>query len=484
MIPKLIAVPGRVLAVPNVQYRDKSSIIPEGGSWNMSKHKFFTGARIGCWSYLCIRYSNASDPYNGQLPGHINEFHNALRGAGIDAQAVMTGGIHVILDRCQGKEHIEKELHGAFQKFDALKQKPSMMLVVLPEVDTTIYKVVKFLGDIRFGIHTVCVIGHKFCKPNGQRQYFGNVALKFNLKAGGTNQAMDDGRLGIIGEGKTMVVGIDVTHPSPESHKDAPSVAGMVASIDKRLGQWPAILSVQQRRKEMVSELDQMLRSRLDLWRQKNNQTLPENILVFRDGVSEGQYATVLEVELPQLRNACKEKYPPSQTEKGLPRFSIVIVGKRHHTRFYPTAERDADQKSNPRNGTVVDRGITEVQNWDFFMQAHTCIQGTARPAHYYVVVDEIFRARYDKRPPFPNGNTADALEDLTHNMCHLFGRATRTVSLCPPAYYADLLCDRGRCYIKAFDESSTESGGAPVMAQMQNDVTIHTKLRNSMFYI
>jgi hypothetical protein len=41
--------------------------------------------------------------------------------------------------------------------------------------------------------------------------------------------------LGIIDQNKTMVVGIDVTHPSPGSASNAPSVSAMVASVDKNI---------------------------------------------------------------------------------------------------------------------------------------------------------------------------------------------------------------------------------------------------------
>ena len=43
--------------------------------------------------------------------------------------------------------------------------------------------------------------------------------------------------------------------------------------------------------------------------------------------------------------------------------------GKRHHTRFYPTEAENADSKGNPKPGTVVDRGVTAVYNFDFFLQ-------------------------------------------------------------------------------------------------------------------
>lgn len=184
------------------------------------------------------------------------------------------------------------------------------------------------------------------------------------------------------------------------------------------LGQWPADLRIQESRKEMVSELGSMLKSRLELWKiQGKHAAFPENLLVFRDGVSEGQYETVLNTELPLLRKACIDLYPPQDTKKGLPHITIIIVGKRHHTRFYPTAVSDADRSGNPKNGTIVDRGVTEVRYWDFFLQSHTALQGTARPAHYYIVLDEIF-AKRKVSPPFQN--VAEMLEDLIHNMCYL----------------------------------------------------------------
>jgi eukaryotic translation initiation factor 2C len=190
-------------------------------------------------------------------------------------------------------------------------------------------------------------------------------------------------------------------------------------------------------------------------------------------------------LELPLIRNACRQAYPATATKQGFPKITIVICGKRHHTRFYPVVEANADRSSNCEPGTVVDRGVTEVRNWDFFLQPHACLQGTARSCHYYVILDEIFRGRPVKPP---HANTADALEELTHNMCHLFGRATKAVSLCPPAYYADLLCTRLRCYLAdQFDPSdnsaapSVASGTAPPPVF---NVQIPENMRDTMFYI
>lgn len=53
---------------------------------------------------------------------------------------------------------------------------------------------------------------------------------------------------------------------------------------------------------------------------------------------------------------------------------------ERHHTRFYPTTEsvtlagkdvKTADKDGNPVPGTVVDRGVTAVYEYDFFLQGN-----------------------------------------------------------------------------------------------------------------
>jgi eukaryotic translation initiation factor 2C len=486
--PKLIAVPGRVLTGPNVRYKDGKPAQTRSASWNMQGVEFSTRSKLSSWTYLLISSPRSPDAWRNEqeLGITLNAFQQTLKRLGVDVDNY-TPGLRISLN----PDNVDADIDAAFQRFvnHPTRPPPKLILVIIPHLDSSIYNRIKFVCDVKKGLLNVCTLGPKFARANDQ--YYANVALKFNLKLGGRNQYLDTIKIGIIAEGKTMVVGIDVTHPTPGSASNAPSVAGIVASVDQWLGQWPADLQIQTARQEMVSGLDSMLKSRLRLWATKNKETYPENILIYRDGVSEGQYEIVLDQELPLLRKACKEVYPPSDLEKKLPRMSIIIVGKRHNTRFYPTTKESADRSSNPQNGTVVDRGVTEARNWDFFLQSHTALQGTARPAHYHTVLDEIFRSR---KVQAPFQNAADALEDLTHNMCYLFGRATKAVSICPAAYYADLVCERARCYLsKLFDATPgatpagsvvSGAGGRAGQVADPNDVRIHENVRDAMFYI
>lgn len=179
----------------------------------------------------------------------------------------------------------------------------------------------------------------------------------------------------ILSKGETMIVGMDVTHPASEHMTKAPSIAAVVSSIDADFGQWPASVRCQPSKQEIIEELEHMMIEHLTLWMSNNQGRKPKNILIYRDGVSEGQYTQVQEKELDQVRAACDFIY---ESEPG-PKITIVVVGKRHHTRFYPTTTKHADHKNgnNPLPGTVVDRGITMFWLWDFYLQPHAAIKGT-----------------------------------------------------------------------------------------------------------
>ncbi|KAI0107175.1 RNA interference and gene silencing protein [Nemania sp. FL0031] len=478
---KLITVPGRVLGAPTIKYGGTGVAMPKFGSWDLRSVEFSTKADLSSWTYLRISLQGGPNFWqsDSKFTAKVKEFQTKLRELGISVSDY-TPGEHIITN----PQGLESDIDHWVHKFAVSPERPKLILVIIPAAEMTIaYNRVKYMCDVKEGILNVCVLDSKFSKSNPQ--YLANVALKFNLKLGGRNHALDPSKLGFVGQRRTMIVGIDVTHPAPGSSSNAPSVAGVVASIDEWLGQWPSDIRIQPARQEMVADLESMFQSRLLLWRERNK-ILPENILVYRDGVSEGQYSIVVEEELPALRAACEAVYSSQEIKAGKPRITIIIVGKRHNTRFYPSRPGDADRSGNPMNGTVVDRGITEARNWDFFLQSHKAVQGTARPAHYYVIYDQIFQ-NITVPPRF--STAADALEDLTHNMCYLYGRATKAVSICPPAYYAHLVCARARCYLhELFDPSpsSTSDAGTDATGQLPDvsRVTIHRNVANTMFYL
>ena len=131
--------------------------------------------------------------------------------------------------------------------------------------------------------------------------------MKVNQKLGGVNHVVDIKRMTPL-DTQTIIFGIDVTHPSPGSSETAPSIAGVVASIDAMFSQYPASMRRQQGYKEMVTDLEEMIIERLRLWQKRNQDRLPNKVIVYRDGVSEGQYDLVREQELPLLDSVSRTR--------------------------------------------------------------------------------------------------------------------------------------------------------------------------------
>ena len=98
---------------------------------------------------------------------------------------------------------------------------------------------------------------------------------------------------------------------------------------------------------------------------------------------------------------------------------------------------------------------------------------GTVKPAHYSVIKDDI-------------GFSADQLERFTLNLCYYFARCTKAVSICPPAYYADLLAERGRAYLYTTLQESHADDASSVSSSSQAEWQggVHRDIAESTWYI
>lgn len=152
-----------------------------------------------------------------------------------------------------------------------------------------------------------------------------------------------------------MVVGADVTHPNSDRKDIQKSIAAVVASISPDLMQYVAVLRQQENKaakdkgtaREYIDEMEAIFIDILKVrkaWNfygnilynqafgKHNNDRLPSKIFFYRDGVSEGQFQSVLLSELGAIQRACTNMRPGYE-----PGITFIIVQKRHHIRFNPT---------------------------------------------------------------------------------------------------------------------------------------------------
>lgn len=84
------------------------------------------------------------------------------------------------------------------------------------------------------------------------------------------------------------------------------------------------------------------------------NHNLPDKIVVYRDGVSEGQLKPVEQYEIPQLIK-CFGTFP-----NYAPKLVFIVVQKHIATTFYSCV---ANSFGTPPPGTVLDHTLTQ-RNW------------------------------------------------------------------------------------------------------------------------
>ncbi|KAH9867104.1 hypothetical protein IAQ61_007696 [Plenodomus lingam] len=182
----------------------------------------------------------------------------------------------------------------------------------------------------------------------------------------------------------------DVTHPGPGALLGTPSIAAIVGSVDQHGGKFLGSMRLQPRDSacEDIKDVKGMVSERIRAWF-IHFKKLPANILYYRDGVSDS---------LPQIRAAFKEAAKTCNVMNNKFKLTAVVVAKRHHVRFMPGTDDPNYAKLDPRKeangnckpGTLVDTVVTSPYFSDFYLQSHDGIKGTAIPAHYFQLVNEM----------------------------------------------------------------------------------------------
>jgi len=217
-----------------------------------------------------------------------------------------------------------------------------------------------------------------------------------------------------------------------------------------------------------ILEMYQMFRKKVE-----QNSTPPRKVIFYRDGVSEGQFKTVLEEEVPRIKAAFEDVGLKGPLQ---PKLTVIVVGKRHHVRFFPASSKkdESDQSGNCRAGTVIDKDISHPTEFDFYLQSHAGLLGTSRPAHYNVLLDE-------------NNFTPDSLQQLSFALCHVYARSTRSVSIPAPVYYADIVCSRAKNHFDPAGsleiDPNASDRGAGIEAYKKAFKPVHNSTAPTMYF-
>lgn len=166
---------------------------------------------------------------------------------------------------------------------------------------------------------------------------------------------------------KTMMVGIDVIHPSDmlrnQNDLSKCSLAGVVGSIDADFYHFVPQARIQNfDRCETVIEIGVMFEKLLEKYKEKNK-SYPESYIIFRDGVSKAQMLeAVHKIELTRIKQTI---FNVTKTKNY--KITLFVVPKTHSTRFM----QPSNPKINIPAGSGVFETIVEPNMKMFYLNAH-----------------------------------------------------------------------------------------------------------------
>ncbi|KAJ4987318.1 eukaryotic translation initiation factor 2c [Stagonosporopsis vannaccii] len=450
----------RVLPPPNVQFGSGSkepTIKPQdmlAGRWRLDGRKFAmknTQRPIKGWGVCVINHRHAPPPQ--AVDQFINKFIQIYEShGGVFAVHPQYGkkpwvGVGNLSD---GGELVAKAWNQTGNRYNLM---PSLMVFIVNDRNVDVYRRIKKSCDIRFGVASQVMQSKHVMSASPQ--YISNVCMKVNAKLGGATSVARSNLIPKLNpkaaSTPTMVVGADVSHPAPGSGSEqAASFAAITVSNDPFFAKYWADVQTNGNRVEMIttSNIQEHFGPMAKNWMQRLGQgKAPQRVVYIRDGVSEGQYAAVLEEEVRDMKAFF------SQLGGVIPKFTVVIAGKRHHIRFFPEPGK-GDRNGNPLPGTLVETGCTHPFEFDFYLCSHVAIKGTARPIHYQCILNE-------------GEWLAAELQQFIFEHSYHYVRSTTPVSLHPAVYYAHLAADRARAHL---NDSPVSSGKKESHAEHTSD--------------
>lgn len=284
------------------------------------------------------------------------------------------------------KSVFERAGREAKRKAGGPKAPPPQLFVCLIDGDADLYAAIKRVSftELPSPVASQCLLSRKALNAKGQMQYAANVGMKINAKLLGCNHAIESPTDLPGFKPQTMLMGADVSHAGPGSTQL--SIAASVATLDAKRTKYHSELRAQRnssggKSQEGILHMGDMAFEHLKHWQAQNQGRLPEAIVMFRDGVSEGQWAMSRQMEAAAIKAAIYKLDPKANIA-----LTYIVCMKRHHIRFFANSDRDIDRSGNLPAGTVVDTKVVHPYGFDFYLQAHAGLIGTARPTRYVVL--------------------------------------------------------------------------------------------------
>uniref|UniRef100_A0A8C3VNJ2 Piwi like RNA-mediated silencing 4 n=1 Tax=Catagonus wagneri TaxID=51154 RepID=A0A8C3VNJ2_9CETA len=381
---------GRVVPSEKILMQDHVCQPVSAADWSkdMRTCKILSAQSLNKWLIICShRAESVTESFLNCLrrvasPMGFNVDHPKI----IKVQENPAAFLHAI------QKHVEPELQ--------------LVMCILPSNEKSYYDSIKKYLSSDCPVPSQCVLAQTFHKQGMMMSISTKLALQMACKLGGELWALE------VPLRSLMVVGIAVCK---DAFSQGTVVVGFVASTNPRITRWFSRCILQRSTTDIADCLKVFMTGALNKWHQHNHD-LPARVIVYRDGLGDGQLKTLIEYEVPQLLGSVTEA-----SSNASPKLSVIVVRKKCMPRFLTENGRTL---KNPPLGTVVDLEATRPEWYDFYLISQAARQGTVNPTHYNVVYDD-------------NGLKPDHMQRLTFKLCHLYYNWPGLISVPAPCQYA-----------------------------------------------
>ncbi|XP_041792667.1 piwi-like protein 1 [Chelmon rostratus] len=284
-----------------------------------------------------------------------------------------------------------------------------MVVVVLPSSRKDKYDSIKKYLCVDCPTPSQCVLAGTLGQTRPLMTIATKIALQMACKMGGELWSVE------IPLKHLMIVGIDCYHDTVAGKR---SIGSLVSSLNQNMTRWFSKCVLQPKGQEVMDGLKVALSAALKAYL-KFNSCLPSRIVIYRDGVGDGQLHSVVNYEVSQIKDSIK-----SMGHDYVPKLSVVVVKKRISSRFFAHIN---GKITNPPPGTIVDTEVTRPEWYDFYIVSQAVNTGSVSPTHYNVVYDT-------------SGLKPDHMQRLTYKLCHMYYNWQGIIRVPAPCQYAHKL--------------------------------------------
>ncbi|VAH24068.1 unnamed protein product [Triticum turgidum subsp. durum] len=360
---------GRVLPAPKLKAGNGEEFFARNGRWNIARKKLIRTSSVKRWSV--VNFSARCD-----LRGLVHDLKRVATGMGLEYEDP-----HTVIEESPSlrRAPVARRVEEMFAQIKAkLPGAPLFLLCLLPErKNCEVYGPWKKKCLADFGIVTQCLAPQRV-----NDQYLSNLLLKINdpssvdsthcFKLKQPVQYPLWGRC-LLSSWAWMSRMVNLANLT-----GLPLLRVVSSREWPLISKYRATVHTQSPKQEMMASLfkprgtedDGLIRESLIDFYTSSGKRKPDQVIIFRDGVSESQFTQVINIELEQIIEACK-----CLDDKWEPKFTVIVAQKNHHTRFFQT-----NSPENVPPGTVVDKQVCHPKNFDFYMCAHAGIEANALP--------------------------------------------------------------------------------------------------------